>query len=55
MGLDGIGEVGDRVSERQTAKVYETSLALGFLAGVEPGIGLGKQGLKLVLIRRLRG
>ena len=34
MGLDGIGEVGDRASEGQTAGVYGTGFAPGCLAGI---------------------
>ena len=34
MGLDGIGEVGDRASERQAAGVYWTGFAAASLARV---------------------
>jgi hypothetical protein len=47
MGVDGIGEVGDRASEGQAAGVYEAGFTVGFLAGKGARGGLRGMGSKV--------
>ena len=51
MDLNGIGKVGDRVSEGQTAGVHGTGFATGSLTGIIQG----DQELRLVLTGVDRG
>ena len=47
MGVDGVGEVGDRASEGQAAGVYEAGFTVGFLAGKGARGGLRGMGSKV--------
>ena len=49
MGVDGIGEVGDRASEGKAAGCMGQVLQRGLWQGNEPGVGQGGRGTRLVL------
>ena len=51
MGVDGIGEVGDRASEGQAAGVYGQVLQQSLWQGKEPWVERGGRGTRLVLTR----
>ena len=51
MGVDGIGELGDRTRERQVTGVYGAGFTAGLWEGQEPGMGRLGLGSKLVLTR----
>ena len=46
MGVDGIGEFGDRASEGQAAGVYGTSFQQDLWQGKEPEVGQGGRGTR---------
>ena len=51
MGVDGIGEVGERASEGQAAGVYGAGFTVGSLAGKGARGGTRGRGTRLVLTR----
>ena len=55
MGVDGIGEIGDRASEGQAAGVYGARFTAGSLAGKGARGGTRGTGTKLVLTRSWEG
>ena len=50
MGVDRLDEVGIRVYEGQTARVYGTGFTVGSLAGVGAMARIGGLGLRFVLL-----
>jgi hypothetical protein len=44
MGVDRIGEVGERASEGQATGLYGAGFTTGLWQGKEPGVRRGKQG-----------
>ena len=51
MGVDRIGEIGERASEGQAAGVMGQVLQRGLWQGNEPGVGRGGRGTRLVLTK----